>query len=638
MKKPFSLIIYYFFTIFFMETVHKFLIYGTIWDSGLFYIALFSFLISVLFAFFSHLARSKTNKKIVIGITILLTLMFMGSFLYYTLFSVPFTFQVASMASQTLEFIGILFDAILKHIISLMIFCLPLCYFLWKKDKIVLPKIYFFEKVNLGILFVLTYVLAIICLLPFKTRDYSAYQLYWKQNNLHNSIRMLGLLTAERIDLQRAIFGFEEEIKLTNNQNKLQESMKYNKMEIDFASLIEKEKDVTAKSLYAYFENEIPTKQNAFTGMYQGKNLIFILAESFNSIAVSKELTPTLYKLTHTGFQFNRFYSPVFLSTTGGEFQAMTGLIPSVDTLNEWYKGNNDLPFALGNKLKNSGYQTYAYHDYEATFYNRTKTMPTLGFSNYYACLTGLEKEMECNWVNNNAPDDNEMIKVTFPKYAKNSPFMTYYITMSGHFPYELSTKTRNYEKVKNLPYSDTVKAYLSTQIDLDRALETLIKSLEKEGILDDTVICLVGDHYPYALSLNEINELSQTKRDEKFEANHSSFVIWNNEKDAVEVNKVGSQIDILPTLLNLFGLEYDSRLLIGHDILSDTEGLAIFSDMSWISDSGTYNASTKKFTKAKEVQSDYVSEMNKRVNNSSVVSKKIIASNIYRKILKNEV
>ncbi len=475
-------------------------------------------------------------------------------------------------------------------------------------------------------------------LLPFKNLDNSAFRLYFKQDNLSIAIKNFGLLTSERIDIQRALLGFEPKIEVFEKEEEKDE-VTYNKLNIDFEKLIAQETNETIKSVYSYFQNENSTNQNEYTGKYKGKNLIFILAESFNSFAVSKTLTPTLYRLTHTGFQFNNFYSPVFLSTTGGEFQAMTGLVPSTDTLNEWYKGNVSLPFAIGNALKQEDYQTFAYHNYEATFYNRTNTMPTLGFENYYACLNGLEEEMECNWVDSNAPDDKELIEVTFDRYKDEEKFVTYYITMSGHFPYNYVSSKRNYEKVKNLPYSNNVKSYLATQIDLDNALKELIDQLEKQNILDDTVICLVGDHYPYALSLDEINEVANPKRDEQFEIHRSNLILWNNEQEAIEINKTAGQIDILPTLLNLFGIEYDSRLMIGHDILSEKEGLVIFSDMSWITDYGYYNANTKAFKKkndAIELKENYVTEINRWVNNSVNVSKKIILNDIYKKIIES--
>ena len=634
MKKKFSLIIYYFLVILFLELCHKYFMFKNVLEITLIYTMLWCFLIALILTFFSKLFHSKWNKRIILTLVAILSLLFSGSYIYYSLFSTPFTIHVTSMAGQAVEFISILLDTLRKNIIPLFIFWMPFIITAIVSSKAVVTKNFYYEKRNLILSIIGVYILTILSFLPFKNLDKSAFHLYFHQIDLNTSIRTFGLLTAERIDIQRAIFGFDEKFEFTKNNVKESKEYNYNKMDIDFDTLINEETSESIQTVYSYFQNEEATKQNEYTGMYEGKNLIFILAESFNSIAVSKELTPTLYRLTNSGFHFTNFYSPVFLSTTGGEFQSMTGLIPSNDTLNNWYHGTVYLPFSLGNIFSKKGYTPNAFHNWEYTFYNRDKTMPTLGFP-YLACDNGLEKEIDCTWEGYNAPNDVDLINTTFNKYATNNPFVTFYITVSGHSPYYLAEEKRNYEAVKDLPYSELIKGYMASQIDLDKALESLINHLDEQGILDDTVICLVGDHYPYTIDVDTINEISAYKRDELFEINHSELMIWNNDKEKIVIDKVGSQMDVLPTLLNLFGLEYDSRLMIGHDLLSDKEGLAIFSDMSWISDSGTYVSKTKTFTPKKDVTSEYVTEMNRWVNNSVVISRKIIADNIYEKILK---
>ena len=238
---------------------------------------------------------------------------------------------------------------------------------------------------------------------------------------------MFGLITAERIEIQRSILGFEETLAFEEKDTSKETKEEYNKIDIDFETLIAEEKDESIKSVYSYFNNATATKKNEYTGLFQGKNLIFILAESFNSVVVNEEYTPTLYKLIHSGFHFNNFYSPVFLSTTGGEFQAMTGLIPSADTISEWHKGKAYLPYSLGNIFSKEGYTTNAYHNWEYDFYERNKTMPELGFSNFLACNNGLEKIADCEWQNVvNAPEDLKMIQATYPQYNKEDKFITY--------------------------------------------------------------------------------------------------------------------------------------------------------------------------------------------------------------------
>ena len=174
--------------------------------------------------------------------------------------------------------------------------------------------------------------------------------------------------------------------------------------------------------------------------------------------------------------------------------------------------------------------------------------------------------------------------------------------------------------------------------MELDRALEVLIQDLEEKGILEDTVIALVGDHYPYTLSIDDINQISTYPRDPIVEVNRSNFILWNSEmEEPVKIEKVGSQIDVLPTLLNLFGIEYDSRLIIGQDILSDNPGVAIFSNRSWVSDYGTYFASQKQFVPKgnTELDSDYVEKMNQSVANKFTMSQSFLKYDIYTKLVK---
>ena len=171
--------------------------------------------------------------------------------------------------------------------------------------------------------------------------------------------------------------------------------------------------------------------------------------------------------------------------------------------------------------------------------------------------------------------------------------------------------------------------------------LEALVKQLEENGELDDTVIALVGDHYPYTLSTEEMNEAASYTKDGVNEINRSNFILWNNAmEEPIVVDKVGSQIDVLPTLLNLFGIEYDSRLILGKDILSNSEGIAVFSNRSWVTDYGWYQASSRRFTLREgmelENQDEYINRINNKVNNYFSISKLIVDNDYYTYIIES--
>ncbi len=645
MKKKFNVIFYLSFLIIYLEVLTK--IFVTKSFSGVLLTLLFSIPIILILYLITNIFKNKGNMVLTYIISVVLIFYYCFQFFFHRLFSNIFSFNTLGLASNALDFTNIIFDVVLKNIWVVLLYLLPLILLIIFHKKISFERTSLKRIIICLIAIILIWILSLLCLFINRNETYSAYNLYYNINSEAKTVEKFGLFTYTRLDIKRVLFGFEEKLTINeepdipsvpDEEEPEEEVPTYNEIEIDFDALMANETNETIKSMLEYFKNSDATNKNEYTGMFEGKNLIFILAEGFNMIAVDKELTPTLYKLSHEGFVFNNFYSPVFLSTTGGEFQATTGLIPTQSILSDWKKYQPTISYALGNAFSNLGYTANGYHNWTYTYYSRQKTMETLGFTSYMGCGNGMEDLINCSWL----PSDVDMINQTLPLYQDNTPFVTYYVTVSGHAPYAYnstgnSIALKNIDYVKDLPYSNNVKAYLATQIELDKALESLIAGLEAKGILEDTVIALVGDHYPYTLTIDEVNELSDYERDEIVEVNRSNFILWNSEIETIEVDKVGSQIDVLPTLLNLFGVEYDSRLIVGKDILSDAPGLAIFSNRSWVSDYGTYK--NGKFTLKEGVTlkntSEYVTEMNNLVSNRFTLSANIIKYNMYEYLLK---
>ena len=644
MKKKFSSIFYLSFLVIYLEVLTK--IFITKSFNGIFLTLLFSIPLILILYLLGNIFKNKGNKVMIYSLSTILILYYCFQFFFHRLFSNIFSFNTIGLASNALDFTNIIVDVVLKNIWVVILFFVPLILLFNFRKRINFERTDWRKLIICFSIILISWGISLLCLEINKKETYSAYNLYYNINSETKTVETFGLFTYTRLDIKRVIFGFEE--KLTGKEepdipkdeeiDEPEEEVTYNEIAIDFDSLISSESNETIKNMLEYFKNSEPTNKNEYTGMFKGKNLIFLLAEGFNMIAVDQELTPTLYQLTHEGFVFNNFYSPVFLSTTGGEFQATTGLIPTQSILSDWKKFEPTISYALGNAFTPLGYNANSYHNWTYTYYSRQKTMKTLGFYSYMGCGNGMEEKINCSWL----PSDVDMINATFPLYKDNTPFVTYYVTVSGHAPYAYnstgnSIALKNKDLVADLPYSNNVKAYLATQIELDRALETLINSLKEAGLLEDTVIALVGDHYPYTLTIDEINEISDYERDEIVEVNRSNFIIWNSEMETIEVDKVGSQIDVLPTLLNLFGIEYDSRLIVGKDILSDTPGLAIFSDRSWVSDYGTYKKGKFTLKEGKTLNNidEYVNEMNNLVSNRFTLSANIIKYNMYEYLLK---
>ena len=160
------------------------------------------------------------------------------------------------------------------------------------------------------------------------------------------------------------------------------------------------------------------------------------------------------------------------------------------------------------------------------------------------------------------------------------------------------------------------------------------LSELEKAGKLNDTLIVIAPDHYPYGFTTKQMNEISNFDRSDKFEKFHTTLIMYNPTIEKTEVSKVISSLDILPTIYNLYGLKFDSRLLIGRDIFSDNEHIVILSDRSWITDKGRYNAVTKEFiSNGEDVSQEYIDEINIKVNQKFSMSSLILDNNYYKKL-----
>ena len=635
-------IIFYSFLIIYLELISRIFITKSPFGIGILYTIIFSLPIIVLLTLLSKLFNEKINKIIMIIITLIITIYFQVQFVFLELFPEPFAFTTIGLADQAADNFVLAINEIKKSILLFIAIFIPFISLLIFNKKIDTTKYNKHTKITFLIMCITLYLSTYLTILPLNKITTKAHDTYHNTSTSKLSIiDNFGMLTYCRIDISRLFFDKNTTTKLEVTEEKietipeeLEKEYVKNEMTLNFSQT----DNETINQLNNYFNGVEGTYQNEYTGMFKGKNLIFILAEGFNEIAVDKDRTPTLYKMINEGFVFDNFYSPEFLSTTGGEFQAVTGLVPTQETLSKWKNDSINIGFALGNSFNKIGYRTQAYHNWTYKYYKRQNTMSTLGFTNYIGCGNGLEKHMSCGWLTK----DTDLINVTTPWYlGGDSPFATYYITLSGHAEYSKyhNVAKQHFDQVANLPYSDGIKYYLASQIELDKSIELLIQKLNESGELENTVIALVGDHYPYSLEIDEINEVATYKKDDTIEVNHSNFIIWNSEmKEPIKINKVGSQTDVLPTLLNLFGIEYDSRLMVGKDILSTSEGIAIFSDHSWVTDYGTYNYRTNTFTlkngKTLENKEEYITRINNKVNNAFSISKMIIDTNYYNYIL----
>lgn len=365
--------------------------------------------------------------------------------------------------------------------------------------------------------------------------------------------------------------------------------------------------------LAGYMEAQTPTARNEYTGIFEGYNLIFLTAEGFSPYAVSEELTPTLYRLIHAGLDFTNYYVPLWqTSTSDGEYINCTGLIPD-GQYSMRKSSENAMPFTLPRYFAAQGAGSMAYHNNSLSYYDRNVTHNNLGYV-FKAARLGSVSEQEGGGFlfPMEHPDawpasDLEMMQGTIPEYIGWDRFHVYYMTVSGHMNYNFTgnaMSAKNKEAVAGLEMSETARAYIACQIELDKALEYLIAQLDEAGKLENTVICLSADHYPYGMQQTEYEELAGHSLSNDLDLYRSSLILWNVrlEENPMTVDKVCGSMDLLPTLLNLFGFSYDSRLYAGKDIFSGDEGMVIFNDRSFITDSVVYNRKNKSTVWRKEL------------------------------------
>lgn len=630
MSKIIKLNIINFLTLIFFEVVFAIISFDTYTREEVFSVFIYSLFSSFVITLLMTVWSEKVNRIFSYIIYFVLCFWFSLETIFKSFLQTFFSLSMFKLTDQAMGFAGETFKVIINNLHYLIIFFIPFILLIIFRKKLDFDirenKLYLFSYI---ILIPLSFLSHRLYINSTKNSDnLSLYDLYYNVDNISLSIQKMGVLASTGIDIYRNIFGFEDKIITVNYENNedKEEVFIYDKNILD----LDLSNNNLNSDIKKYIEDNPGTSQNKYTGLFENKNLIFIVAESFSEIGVREDLTPTLYKLTHNGFVFNNFYVPYYLSTIGGEFQSLTGLYPNYSTLKTWRNGQNSFPYGLSFTFKDKGYNTYAYHAHSGYFQDRYKYLKALGFDNFKACEMGLN--INCNmWPES----DIEMINASISDYINSDkPFMTYYMTVSGHLDYTRegnSIVSKNWKEVESLSYSDKAKAYLATQIELDRALEILINKLEESGKLDDTVIVMLADHYPYGLSLDEINELSNYKRDGLFEINHNSLVIYNSNMKSIKVDKVGMPIDVLPTVYNLFGINYDSRLLAGTDLFSNSEGMVILDNFSWITDRGRYNSLTNKYTG--DITTEYIDNINNIIQNKIIFSKNMLMYDGYKYI-----
>lgn len=537
--------------------------------------AFFACILEIITRLLGH-RHPKAARVAVVAVIIFWTLIYSAQLVYYDIFRTFFSIYSMSNGGQVLEFIDVIIVTIIDKIIPILMnfAAAGLAVFLTIRKKNTWESIGETPGTSRRCIMV-SAALMCFCLISSALLTESGdrgmgtpYEYLHRTNEIKGCVKNFGLVTASALDLKRLVFGFND---------------------------VPREEAIAEMNEY-FGENGSGTETqthetNEMTGIFEGKNLIYITAESFTDLAIDEKHTPTLYKMSKEGLSFTNFYTPVWgVSTLDGEYVNCTGLIPKAGVWSMTEASDNCLPFTLGHQFGELGYVTKAYHNHRIDYYHRDKSHPNLG---YDFDGQGGSYDFGDSWPES----DLEMINKTTPDFltpddnGEIAPFHVYYLTVSGHLEYNFKIQdmaAKHEKETEDLNLSQGPRAYVAANMELDLAMELLLKRLEEAEVLDNTVIVLAGDHYPYALSNKEISELRGHKISEPYEKFRSTAIVWTPGMEPMTIEKTASNLDLLPTVSNLFGLDYDSRLLMGTDIFSDRPGLVVFEDKDWISDRGT--------------------------------------------------
>jgi len=407
--------------------------------------------------------------------------------------------------------------------------------------------------------------------LPDEVYQYSDFDLYEDPYSPYLAIKKFGLFTYIRIDLE----------------NNLDDS-----------------ENASPQDEIAEYLSTLPSHElNEYSGLFEGKNLIMIMAESLDTIALDPALMPNLCSMMDESMIFDQYYAPLYYRNTADtEFMIQTSLYPhnGVELSMEAFQDNTFI-YTFPRLFEERGYQSLSFHDYDDYFYPRSVFHPqTLGYDQYYdAFALGLMESTEGFVGDHVWPSDAEFVEKMLPLLPQNENFFAYFLSVSGHMPYDSSHEiaVENFDEVveiflnqgREMP-SENILYYHAAQMEFDKSLGLLLEGLESSGQLADTVIAIFGDHYAYGLDQDEIWAYSEDKEfDDLIGLQRVPFILYQSGMESVHISNVMSSIDMMPTLSNLFSLNLDYQKVFGMDALDLESNHVLFSSGSVLTDDYKY-------------------------------------------------
>lgn len=651
---PISAPFYFSFLFLYLELVFQILNFHSL-NKGFFFLFLFSLTAGAIASCICSLFSERVNFILAAAVTGLFCIFFCAEQVYHAVFQKFLAlFSMLGVADQALDFLDVIAKNTFGNLFGIVLLILPfpllfigyrLHWFTFAQKPVKICGI----CLGTGIGF---YLSALLILTIGNHSPYSLYDIYFHNVSTDMTLEYFGVLPMNGLDGWYAVAGKPAKAIQTSAQpsedsseseaEKVPEEPEIdtspNILNIDFQAITASAPNENVVQLTEYFQSQRSTNKNEYTGMFQDYNVIFITAEGFSRFIIDEQRTPTLCKLKNEGFVFNHYYTPGwYASTSDGEYANLTGLLPTDGIVSMKRTGinQNNMYFTLGRQLERKGYTLNAYHNNSYTYYGRDLSHPNMGY-NWHGTGNWFVPETNEYGTELWPQSDLQLMEQSMDEYMDSEPFHTYYMSVSGHMLYTINgnqMSARNYESVKDLPYSETTKCYLSCQLELEKALTALVETLEAKGLADHTVIVISPDHVPYD-DKAVCDELAGHELESAIEWYQNDLIIWSGSmEEPITVDKYCYSVDILPTISNLLGLEYDSRLMLGQDILSDAKQLVCFPDRSFISGKCIYNASNGSVTPLTDepVTQEYLDQLSVTVYNKFVVSEMILNEDYYK-------
>ena len=589
---------------------------------------------------FVYLFKAKKQFTYLIVISVILNIVCIVNSLYYTYYMSFASFSLIAV-SLTVVDVG---DAVVKNVLQIKDFIFlwqiifMICYHIYLKKKKYIE--YAGPKENRKKRFTGTLVGGIIIYaIFFMTVTSVEFSRLSKQWNREFLVTKFGIYTYQFNDLFKSL------------------DAKFNTL---FGY------DNAAKDFRDYYsKNKIELKNNEYSNIFEGKNIIVIHAESIQDAAINQEfngekVTPNLNRIKDEGIYFSNFYSQASSGTSSdSEFTFASSLFPVTNgsvAVSYWNREYE----TLQKLLKEKGYNTLSFHANNGDFWNRNNLHKSLGYNTFYSKSSYSVDEENVIGL---GLSDKEFFKQTVPilkkEYDENGKFMATLIMLSNHTPFDALDKYGEFdtsikEDGKVYPYMEDTKLgnYFKSAHYADSAIGELFEELDSEGLLDNTVVVIYGDHdaklpkkdYERLYNYDKETDGIIDKEDEnykpvdyyEYEINRSvPFIIWTKDtKFNKTVNTAMGMVDVMPTLSNMFGLK--PTYALGNDIMGLDNNLVAFPNGNWLTNDIYYNSQKDEY---KVINPDAIIDSNTITKNNEITSKKLQISNdiILYDLIKNE-